>query len=361
MRPAFSTYSSALRFLALLLVILLSPSIVPASWLPSREQTYASQNLVKAPFPWLQHVIFEEKGPIDVALLGSSRILFSLDAVRFQEQLSQRLGRPATVRVLGWMGSGFDIDYFIAKDLLAHREVRHLIFYDDFGPNRNNLYPALFRFQEDAGDLAGLSLAAKCRYYFASLAMLPRNLLCNIRPNFRADLHGPTFSYTLDGAQVVDQLGSLKLAAYSDTGSGATGPYAPFTPQTQASPSDVRIYSPETAGDFVFESKPLASWETHFIHLFSDLARQHRVSLAMLNIPQLEEIRNPQLVQRTDWRNLFGPDLVMVGVLPEKMFHGLSNEDTARLFWDPMHLNANGQEYFSSIITPALLDICSKP
>ena len=48
-----------------------------------------------------------------------------------QQKLEEKLGRKVVVRTIAWGGNGFDILYFIVKDLLQHRNVRMIVFYDE--------------------------------------------------------------------------------------------------------------------------------------------------------------------------------------------------------------------------------------
>ena len=77
-------------------------------------------------------------------------------------------------RTLGWGGSGYDGLFFIARDLLAHRKVRMLVFYDEdsTAANCNPTAVTWFRFGENGLALAGLPLADK------ALFILPPSWRC---------------------------------------------------------------------------------------------------------------------------------------------------------------------------------------
>jgi hypothetical protein len=47
----------------------------------------------------------------------------------------------------------------------------------------------------------------------------------------------------------------------------------------------------------------------------------------------------------------------LLGIPPKKLFSGLSDEQVLKLYADPMHLNQNGQRYFTRLITPTLLQL----
>ena len=360
MRPAFSSTRAAAAFAALLLVLLTLPVVVGKNLMSPKEQAYATQSWGSGPYPYIQQQIFEEKGDIDIALVGSSHILHCLDARRLQAELSRQLGRPATVRVLGWGGAGFDALYFIAKDLLEHRRVRMLVFYDDHnGDFRNEKGPVWFRFQDDSGALAGLPVHEKGLFYFASLAGMPRNLLCLLRPNMPADLR--VKNYWMEHyrtVNLVDNLGSTTSElGYADWDTDPTIPFVPYVPTNAASPADAFVYSPATRTNFEITNEPIPAWQVHFMRLLSALAGQHGCQLVLLNIPGVQDVHTQRIEERAFWPEIFGTNLVMLGVPPARMFHGLSDEDVRRLYYNPWHLNKNGQTYFTSLIEPALLQL----
>jgi len=49
--------------------------------------------------------------------------------------------------------------------------------------------------------------------------------------------------------------------------------------------------------------------------------------------------------------------VTLLGFPPQKLFAGLNDDEIRKLFAEPYHLNRNGQEYFTGLITPALLKI----
>ena len=304
------------------------------------------------------------EGDIDIAFIGSSHILHCLDARRLQTELSRKLGRPATVRVLGWGGAGYDALYFIAKDFLAHRRVRMLVFYDDHnGSYRNNKSPVWFRFREDAEVLVGLPICEQAYFYFASLVGMPRNLLSLLRSNRSADMQVRNYwEEHYRSLSPVDNLGSTTSElGYDSRPNGdvdATAPFAPFSPTNGIGAADTCLYAPGSAPGFKFSNNILPAWEVHFMHLLAALAVQHNCRLVMMNIPDLlGNFRAEQIEERAYWPAIFGPNLVMLGVPPAKFFKGLPDDEVRKLFNNPGHLNKNGQAYFTSLILPSLLEI----
>jgi hypothetical protein len=368
MRPAFSSTKQAAAFALLLLILLSLPAVVGESFLPPREQSYAALSWGSGPYPWIQQQLFGEKGDIDIALVGSSHILQCMDARLLQAELGEKLGRPATVRVIGWGGAGYDALYFITRDLLKNRKVRLLVFYNENNDPgmRNNQSPVWFRLADGAEALHGLPWSEQAYFYFAALVGMPRNMLALSRPNLPAELHAATPNYWEEhyrSANLADNLGSTtsELGFYArptaDRDCDPTIPFIPHVPQTTAGPMDACVYSAATQTNFQFSAEPLPVWQVHFARQFTAMVHEHGCRLVLLHIPTVEESHSLKIQERTFWRENLDNSLFLLGVPPVKMFGGLTDDEVRKLYFNPGHLNKNGQAYFTSFIGPALLQL----
>jgi hypothetical protein len=353
--PAFSSTRQAAAFASLLLLLLLLPALMGKSWLPPREQIYSSLPWGAGAFPYLHDQIFDEKGDIDIAFMGSSRIWWGIDTPQVQAQLSQKLGRKAVVRSLCWNAPGFDPFYFIMQDLLQHRKARVIVFPDCSAGAGNTAHPwapFFFRLADNAEGIAGLAFRSKISFYTSAILGMPRNLLGLLRTNLPAiasdEISWPGFTHVKNPAQ---RLGSLALRMRM----GQT--FADYTPQAGARPSDVCVYSEATKQNFRVSGDPFWPMQAAFARKIAALAQEHQVQLVYLHLPQASEMKSSVIEERTFWPDFFGAHMAMIGVPPTKLFEGMSEENILKLFYNQEHLNQNGQEYFTSIITPSLVQI----
>jgi hypothetical protein len=364
MRPAFASIRQAAAFALLLLVLLLLPALLGKSNLPPREQIYSSIWWANGAFPYIDNQFFKEKGDIDIAFIGPSHIWNAINTPHVQKQLSERLGRPAVVRSFCWGGAGYDMLYSVAQDLLQHRKVHMLVFYDAYTDMNlpNGLAPHLFRWGDNADELTGLSLPLKLSYYFAAVIGMPRNLLSLTRSNIPADLFSSKMNFweIQDHADnFVRSLGSLA----SQSGfrhhplSDPEVPFERYIPTSTASPADVCVYSSSNKGPFEFTGSMVPLWQLHFARKFAETANEHGSKLVLLHIPGTDEMRSDVIQEREFWPDALQAEVTMVGIPPAKLFGGLSDAEVYKLFGDPGHLNKNGQEYFTEMITPSLLQI----
>lgn len=366
MRPAFSSSRQAAAFALLLLALLLAPALAGKKILPPRTEIYSSIWWASGDYPFFYHEIFQAKEPIDILFIGASHIHTAFDTPYVQEQLSRQLDRPAVARTFGWGWPGYDNLYFVTRDLLATRHVRMLVFDDlyNLSDRPHILAPHMFRFGDDADILDGLPFQAKASYYFAAVVGMPHNLLGLIRTNFAPNLHPdkPTNFEIHDRAlNPVTQLGALTgrigyspnfLADYYEH-----GPFVEFTPQTGAQLSDVCVYSANTKTNFTFASAAVPPVQLHFAQKFATLAREHGCTLVLVHIPFYDERHSATISEPTFWPDVLGTNVTMIGIPPATLFKGLTDDEIRKLYSDPVHLNENGQKFFTTVMMPILLKL----
>lgn len=362
MRPAFSSTRQAAAFGLLLLLLFAAPWLAGKKLLPPREQAYAAQGWEWGPLPWDKKQIFEETNDIDIAFLGSSRINWGIDTPYVRQKLDERLGHPSVVLSICWGGSGFDTLYVTAKDLLEHRRVKTIVFYDESAitsPAKGAEY--WFRYGDNAAMLKNLPFADQAYYYFAAMVGMPRNLLELLTPNLPEATNNPVPNYYVEhysAPNPEERLGAvLARQGIRDLGHKDHEPFVPGHPRTGLTPADARVYSPATAGDFRFADHPLPAWQVHFARLFAAEARQHHCQLVLVDIPVSQNHTATNINESANWPAVLQSEVALLGIPPGRLFAGLSYAEVRQLYADNLHFNQNGAEYFTALVTPALLQL----
>jgi hypothetical protein len=134
-------------------------------------------------------------------------------------------------------------------------------------------------------------------------------------------------------------------------------PFVAFKPPIDTQPSGVCIYSPFTKATFRFSGPPTPPLPLHFARKFTKLAHEQGAALVLLSLPILADMRDPTIREREFWPDVLHADVIMMGIPPARLFARLTDDEVRMLYYNPDHLNKNGQEYFTSIITPRLLEI----
>jgi len=120
---------------------------------------------------WVYERLVFDRTPIDVAIIGNSRLQASISAPQLQAELSRKLGRPVHVANLSLPQEGRNAQFAIAKTLFqTHPEVQ-LVIMSAIEQMPRQGHPA-FRNIADAGDIVRALLLLNSEY-FEDLAYLP--------------------------------------------------------------------------------------------------------------------------------------------------------------------------------------------
>ena len=166
---------------------------------------------------WIYERIHYDKTPIDVAIVGTSRVETAVSAVVLEKELTAKFGRPIHVANLAMPDEGRNLHYLVVKELLAtHPETRIILV--SVSEQADATHPA-FRNLADAGDLLNAPLFIN-HYFFLDAAILPYRQMSyfiqtrfpewfGVSRSFRQDYMGtdfdPTYSFTLPSGKVVDR------------------------------------------------------------------------------------------------------------------------------------------------------------
>jgi hypothetical protein len=274
---------------------------------------------------WIYERIHFDPAPIDVAIIGSSRVEAGISPSIMTQALSQKLGRPVHAVSLAMVRPGRDYHALLVRDLVRyHPEVKLIILSDDgFMP----LSHPLFQEMAVRTDVVSQPLLIN-RNYFKNLFALPyRNLLNaaeQVRPGWFAvdktfdpsryagsDLDR-TLGYRLpdghwrngDSVMPVDQL-KLRAERTRAIGQSRQFVHLPFLPE---------------AWRLAIEYRNMAS--------IGKLADRHHIMLAFVGLPMFgpyDEPRNPAFLTR------YGPDIMLTSLRNNPVF-----------YQDDVHLNRAG-------------------
>jgi len=352
MAPAFSSSRQALAFAIALSVILLLPALFPKKCLPPRATVYSATPDFYGPFAYHYHQIYEEKSEVDMVFLGSSRMWFGIDTPHVQTEFSNFLGRKSVVFTLSWLWDGQDLTYFLLKDLLEHRKVKVVVvaeesahFFPHGGASR------WFRVGDNWQDLDGLSVVEKTAYYVEAMRGMSRQLLEYVRPDIPGAERLGTREIFYHAPSSATRFGSM-AARLEDSGNPDFVEVLPAH-----APAPALIYSEETKASFEFSPEPYSREQLYFAKKTADLAAAHGARLVWLHIPTRDEANSPRVMAKADWSKILNAPSTLVGIPGTALFGGLTDDEMLKLYVEKIHLNANGQRYFTESVTPTLLKI----
>jgi hypothetical protein len=180
-----------------------------------RYQQLANSDLFRS--RWVYERIHYDKTPIDVAIMGSSRLETSVSAPILEKELSEKLGRPIHVANLAIPQEGRNLHFLVARELLENHPETRIILLSVV--ERADLSHPAFRYLADALDLLRAPLLLN-HYYFLDAAFLPYRQMSyfvqttfpgwfGVSRTFRKDYAGTgfdtTYSFYVPSGKLVDR------------------------------------------------------------------------------------------------------------------------------------------------------------
>lgn len=271
---------------------------------------------------WVYERIHYDKTPIDVAIIGSSRVEAAISAPLLEQELTKKMGRPIHVANLAIPQEGRNLHYLITRELIEnHPETRIILV--SVVEQADLSHPA-FRYLADINDLQHAPVAIN-HYYFLDAAFLPYRQMSyfiqthfpgwfGVSRSFRKDYMGTgmdtTHSFYLPSGKLVDRdlvPSPDKLAAGSK----------------QIIESNGGTWRPPSHWEAL--NNPL---ETEYTKRLADVAKEHCVQLVFVRLPFYGS--PPNMYDEAFYRSL----------APLLDAQQLSKDP--RSFSDPGHFNRNG-------------------
>jgi hypothetical protein len=321
------------------------PLLIDQTGTITRENSYELMSEEHGAYSFIRSEIFDGHDEIDVLLIGSSIQWNAVDTPQIQQVLSEATGRKAKVVSFGFNFNGIDIPYAMLRDVLERKRVRLVIFsiprlpFND-GPNATAYRFLRFGEYPDATDrLPGKYRAA---LYAGSVLRSPHDLLTLLREN------------RSNPSKFASDLGANKefLGMERDPAK-----FVKFTPASPAFSSYEISHSKDNQDQYYFTNEELPAYQDHYLTELIALLRSKNVPLAMLNVPQYNERRDTRVTERFDFEARFRSPIPLIGVAPSRLFGGLSPDEIELLHCDRYHFNANGSEYFTRAILPAIVEV----
>lgn len=347
MAPAFDSLGQVLRFSAALLGTLALPLVIAMLGAPPRAEIYRAMPNSAGPFTFIAHEIYAQQADVDVLFDADSVLWVGIDAAYFQAQLSAALGRQASVVVLGANWPGMDQRYVLLRDMLRQRHVGMVVLSPPRpGSGSDRPHAQAFRwlqFAVDPGVTGGLGIKNQAAVYAAEVLGAPRQLLSILRPNQVG---------AGEDEDVARGLGSVKI----EQGFHSTRfvRVEPITAPVVA--ADDMILSPRTARNFRVTGPALSPYQLHFTRQIGRLLAAHDIPLTVLHVPLARERGEAFVNEQAVWSQAFGMPAAVIGISSQRLFGAMNDQEFYRYYYDD-HLNRNGSELFTRVISAALIDV----
>jgi len=338
--------SSAMQgaFCLAIAALLAMPFVLHRLHAPSLAARMSAVPVAAGPYSFIERQIYEEKSDIDLLFVGESVMWVGVDVPQVAEGITAALGHTPRVLNLGWAGTGNDLVYYVLRELLERRHVRHVVLrLHTVDQMPVAPHPESYRWLCDCGDdvvLPALSVLERASAFGVEVIGGPRNLLSALRP----DLVG--------ASPFADTLGY-----YPNEKGYWNRPYRrlDLAPPVLA-PATV-ILGPATRSRLLPEHVAEGPYQSSYGRATRDLLAAHHIHVTLLRFPARSEARATTLpvaseeVARYNGATILAPE-------PRALFQHLSDIEVDELYYyDDLHMNRNGSKYFTGAILPALVEV----
>lgn len=310
-------WAMAAGALLLLLISLMLPWSPRIAW-----QQAAGSDMFHA--RWVYDRIHNDPTPIDVAVIGSSRMEAAISPNVLHRVLSQRLGRSVSVANLSIVRPGRDLHAMIANDLLNHHPEVKLILLSDDGYMVSS-HPLFREIASPAALIAAPRIINPA--YFGNLLALPYRNIANLAGQMAPGWFGLQAGF--DPARYegpdLDRSEGYTLPSGHRRNGDLVMPLAPLTRDAQAA---VALQGVGIVGKLPLPDRYKYAVDQAYVTTIADLARQHGTRIAFISLPVFG---SHQLAGSTRFYQGFGPDFA---------FTDLAANPT--LFQDGLHMNHHG-------------------
>jgi hypothetical protein len=308
----------------------------------SKEEAYRGISERAGTFNYFRHEIFEDHSGVDILFCGNSLVGNAVDVPTVQRELSRAIGRQATVISLRQSWQGPDMNYFVTRDFLEQRKVKLLVIATPAWVHRSNQPHVqllrVIRYGDHPGALDGLALRSRLAVYADNVLGASRQALNVLRPNL------------IDPHVEVPESPNLHPAGYMGR------PFVRRQVVVPPIPPASLIRSSESRDLFHFDGPPLNAYQLHFLQKTEELGQQHGALLVILHMPSPSERGSQVVPDRQLVPEVLGAGVAFAGVPSARMFANIPDAQFEDYFQDE-HLNLNGSELFTGIITPALIQL----
>lgn len=363
MTPSYKSKRMQLIMTGVLLALMSGPLILGKLDLLDSVDMFATSKIFA--IKYLVNQIRKGPAEIDIAFIGSSDLSTSISASIIQQELSEKLGRPATVRNFSAPLGKAGYSLVVAETLLKTKKVKLLVIELQIdGPiQKENLVFNWWQAWAHRKLTAQLPIADQISLYAEAVLGVPQQLLSLVRAN---DALGLANDLSDQLSRIESAHGSFEVKRNFGEAELRLRTYPEddiFTEKNFAIPA----FNPE---DLIFRASKDAN-PKHFVQNWNLTEKQ----IAFYSrIRELAEIQGGKIIflrVNRPWENTSTADIpknipdslksVPILVIPETWLTGKYDSETKRLaLYNLGHRNLNGMRLFTKAVAPAILQIYSE-
>jgi len=354
--PAFTTRGHAISFIALLVGLILGPSLLERLWPADPSKIYKAIPLSYVNYHHIGETI-SAGGKIDVVVIGASDAWTALDVSFMQEELSKHLKRPARVVNLSTNWAGEDRHLQVLSDLLQRASV-HLVLGTENDALQTTPHELAKFWWRGAASLSDLSRSVRAQFHFMSIVGLPRQLWARL---ISVDALEPMPGYKSSLQKMRETLGFLgEVHGWKSHTEPNEKNRRKLTERIAPAPDlpvEKYFYPGTENAEFKWQYYDYNKLFTSFTQKTNRLVKAHGGLYAAIAIPT--HFRDAPL-DRVVIRPLYAKqarDWPVIGISMTQLFKGMSFDEMKDFYSNESHLNVVGAKVFTRAMMPAVLKL----
>jgi hypothetical protein len=353
MQPAFSGTGHLAVWVAALAGILLSPILT--TLIVSPETRYLVMSKRVGPSDWHTSEVLKETGPLDILVLGNSRMLMAMDHAALREDVSAPDG-PLKSETIAARFNGYDLSYTFLRDFFIHRHARLVVInYPDIPQIDNHPGEKYIRTlgQPDPGlDIKTPSLTVTD---YAEMAMIgPRLALASIvrpgtttRTGYRTAEDFPDYEATR-GSFIPDD-------GYQEAKTSPRAPFARYDSPDKPYPAIIISPGAPLPPGVVMTDRPFTPIESAYLPAIKALCERNDAILAFMQIPMANSEGTIEISSQ-----VLALGVPIIAASSEMMFGNISSDRIKENYYDHLHFNSNGARRSAAVFGPAFQTLLQK-
>jgi hypothetical protein len=347
MQPAFSGTGHLAVWIATLAGILLSPILT--ALIISRETRYLVMSKRVGPSDWHRDQVLKETGPLDILILGNSRMLMAINHDALREDVKGP-GEPLKSETIAARFNGYDLSYTFLRDFFLHRHARLVVLnYPDIPQIDNHPGEKYIRAlgQPDPGlDIKTPGLAV---IDYAEMALIgPRLALSSIirpgsltRQGYRTMEDFPDFERTR-GSYIPDE-------GYQESKTSPREAFVRYDSPNKPVPAIIISPGAPLPPGVISTDRPLTPIESAYLPAIKALCEKNGAVLAFMRLPMANSQGPIEISSQ-----VLALGVPIIAASSKMMFGNISAEDIKENYYDHLHFNSNGSRRSAQVFGPAL-------
>ncbi|MFZ3328967.1 MAG: hypothetical protein WA231_25210 [Methylocella sp.] len=353
MQPAFSGTGHLAVWIVALAGILVSPILT--ALIVSPETRYLVMSKRVGPSDWHTDQVLKETGPLDILVLGNSRMLMAIDHAALHEDVHAADG-PLKSETIAARFNGYDLSYTFLKDFFIHRHARLVVVnYPDIPQVDNHPGEKYIRTlgQPDPGLSPSAPALAVTNY--AEMAMIgPRLALASLirpgtitRTGYRTAEDYPDYGPTR-GSFIPDD-------GYQENKTSPREPFARYDSPDKPQPAIIISSGAPLPPGVVLTDRPFTPIESAYLPAIKALCEKNGATLAFMLIPMANSEGPIEISSQ-----VLALGVPIIAASSEMMFGNISADRIKENYYDHLHFNSNGARRSAAVFGPAFQTLLQK-